>query len=100
MRVKLFLNPPNVKGEYSLDQKRLWYFTPDATTELCLASTVKLFKGCFQSKHCLELSYFDGEEEMAILKDEDLQEACHYFVSCYRQFDNYQQFLKLFVNDY
>ena len=36
---------------------------------------------------------------MLILKNEDLKDACSYFVQCYRDFDNYQDFLKIYVNE-
>lgn len=101
MRVKVFKNPPDEKGQYTLDQKRQWYFETDGDSrgQLSLASTVKKFQEYFQTEHCLELSYFDGEEEMVILKDEDLREACGYFINCYRNYDTYAQFVKIYVKE-
>lgn len=64
-----------------------------------LATTIELFKSYFGTSNYLELSYFDGEEGKLILKNEDLKEACSYFVQCYRDFDNYQDYLKIYVNE-
>ena len=36
---------------------------------------------------------------MLILKDEDLSEACSYFLHCYRQFENYQAYMKIYVTE-
>ena len=50
-------------------------------------------------KNWLELSYFDGEEQMLIVKDEDLTTACNFFVECYSQYENYQCFLKIYLTE-
>lgn len=60
--------------------------------QLLLATAIELFKSYFGTSNYLELSYFDGEGGMLILKNEDLKEACSYFVQCYRDFDNYQDY--------
>ena len=99
LRVKIFLNPPDVNGKYSLDKKRMWHFTQAEKDQLSLTPTINLFESYFRSSNSLELSYFDGDEEMPIVKDEDLKEACMYFVQCYRDFDNYQDFLKIYVKE-
>ena len=93
------MNPPDVSGKYPLEQKRLWHFTPDKKDQLLLATMIELFKSYFGTANYLELSYFDGEEGMLIPKNEDLKEDCSYFVQCYRDFDNYQDFLKIYVNE-
>lgn len=36
---------------------------------------------------------------MLIVKDEDLTEACNFFVECYRQYENYQSFLKIILTE-
>lgn len=36
---------------------------------------------------------------MLIVKDEDLTEACNFFVECYRQYENYQCFLKIILTE-
>lgn len=99
LRVKIFLNPPDVNGKYPLDKKRMWHFPQAEKDQLSLTPTINLFKSYFRSSNSLELSYFDGDEEMPIVKDEDLKEACMYFVQCYRDFDNYQDFLKIYVKE-
>lgn len=99
LKIKLFLNPPDGNGNYSLKQKRIWHFSPAEKDEMSLASTLKLFQGYFGTTNSVEVSYFDGEEEMSILKDEDLREACSYFVQCYRQFENYQAFVKIYLTE-
>lgn len=99
LKIKLFLNPPDGNGNYSLKQKRIWHFSLAEKGEMSLASTLKLFQGYFGTTNSVELSYFDGEEEMSILKDEDLSEACSYFVQCYRQFENYQAFVKIYLTE-
>lgn len=93
------MNPPDVSGKCPLERKRLWYFTSAKKDQLLLATTIELFKSYFGTSNYLELSYFDGEEGMLILKNEDLKEACSYFVQCYRDFDNYQDYLKIYVNE-
>lgn len=99
LKIKLFPNPPDGNGNYSLKQKRIWHFSPAEKDEMSLASTLKLFQGYFGTTNSVEVSYFDGEEEMSILKDEDLREACSYFVQCYRQFENYQAFVKIYLTE-
>ena len=99
LRIKLFINPPAESGNFSLKQKRLWHFSPKGIDQTSLVSTLKEFQRYFDTTNCLEVSYFDGEEEMLFLKDEDLKEACRYFVLCYQQYENYQAFMKIYLTE-
>lgn len=67
--------------------------------QLILEKTINSFQEYFNTNNWLELSYFDGEEQMLIVKDDDLREACNYFVECYKHFENYQDFLKVFLTE-
>lgn len=93
------MNPPDMEGNYSLTQKRLWHFAPEENKSINLSETIKKFQEYYKSTNHLELSYYDGEEQMLILKDEDLREACAYFINCYKQFENYSIFLKIYVTE-
>ena len=100
LRIKLLLNPPDVSGRFSLNQRRLWHLTVSEKDQLLLDKTIKSFQEYFNTKNWLErLSYFDGEEQMLIVKDEDLREACNFFVECYSHYENYQSFLKIFLTE-
>lgn len=101
LRIKLFLNPPDVNGNYPLEKKRMWHFSPASTDQLSLAPTINLFRGYFGIGPFsnLELFYFDGDEQMPVVKYEDLREACMFFAQCYSDYDNYQDFLKIYVKE-
>jgi hypothetical protein len=99
LRIKLLLNPPDVHGRFSLNQRRLWLLTIGDIDQLILEKVINSFQEYFNTNNWLELSYFDGEEQMLIVKDDDLREACNYFVECYKHFENYQVFLKVFLTE-
>ena len=79
LRIKLLLNPPDSSGRFSLNQRCLWHLTVSDKDRLSLEKTIKSSQDYFNTKNWLELSYFDGEEQMVIVKDEDLREACNFF---------------------
>ena len=97
LRIKLLLNPPDANGRFSLNQRRLWHLKTCDNGKLIKDKTIKSFQEYFNTNNWLELSYFDGEEQMLILKDDDLREACKYFAECCKHFENYQVFLKVFL---
>ncbi|XP_048590524.1 uncharacterized protein LOC125573792 [Nematostella vectensis] len=95
LKIKVFKNPPDASGRYALENKRLWHVNASNIGELTLAKTTKQFKEYFNTKNELKLSYFDGEEEMLILKNEYLIETCSFFLQCFQKYENHTEFLKI-----